>query len=99
VWDGIKTTAGTTFDNIKTTIGTAWDTVKTNTGNAWDAIQSSVDQHGGGIKGIIGTAVDAYKSIWETGFSKINDLTGGNLAMRFLLHRENLVRSRELSPP
>jgi phage-related minor tail protein len=76
VWDGIKTTAGTTFDNIKTTIGTAWETVKTNTGNAWDAIQSSIDQHGGGIKGIIGTAVDAYKSIWETGFSKINESDG-----------------------
>ena len=79
MWDGIKTTAGTTFDNIKTTIGTAWDTVKTNTGNAWDAIQSSIDQHGGGIKGIIGTAVDAYKSIWEAGFTTINNLTGGKL--------------------
>jgi phage-related minor tail protein len=79
VWDGIKTTAGTTFDNIKTTIGTAWETVKTNTGNAWDAIQSSIDQHGGGIKGIIGTAVDAYKSIWEAGFTTINNLTGGKL--------------------
>ena len=36
-------------------------------------------EHGGGIKGVIGTAVDAYKSIWETGFSAINDLTGGKL--------------------
>ena len=45
----------------------------------YHAIQSSVEQHGGGIKGIIGTAVDAYKSIWEIGFSKINELTGGKL--------------------
>jgi uncharacterized protein YjbJ (UPF0337 family) len=78
-WNGIKSTASTAFENVKTTISTAWDTVKTKTGTAWDAIQSSVESHGGGIKGIIGTAVDAYKSIWEAGFSKINDLTGGKL--------------------
>lgn len=85
-WDTVKGYAEdlgnaitTTWNGITTTIGTAWETVKTNTGNAWNTIQSSIDQHGGGIKGIIGTAVDAYKSIWKAGFTTINNLTAGKL--------------------
>ena len=79
VWNGMKTGAETVFNGIKTHISTAWENVKTNTSTAWNAIQTSVAQHGGGIKGVIGTAVEGYKSIWKAGFEIINNTTGGKL--------------------
>ena len=86
VFSSIGTTLGTLKDNvaskfseIKEGISTAWDSVKSNTAAAWDTVQASVAQHGGGIKGVIGAAVDGYKLIWATGFSVINDMTGGKL--------------------
>lgn len=78
-WDGIKSAASEKFETIKSTISTAWDNVKTNTSTAWDTIQSTIDEHGGGIQGVIGAAVDGFKTTWEAGFSAINELTGGKL--------------------
>jgi phage-related minor tail protein len=79
VWNGMNTGASTVFNGIKTHISNAWNNVKTNTSTAWSAIETSVAQHGGGIKGVIGTAMEGYKAIWKTGFDIIDKVTGGKL--------------------
>ena len=79
VWNGMKTGASTVFNGIKTTVSTAWNNVKTNTSTAWNNIKSTVEKNGGGIKGVLKTAVDGYFSIWKVGFQAINTATGGKL--------------------
>ena len=54
---GIKSSqAGTSLRTIKTNIGTAWENVKSNTSTAWENIKETINEKGGGIKGVIGTA-------------------------------------------
>ena len=65
--------------NIKDTVSTTWENLKSNTKQAWENIKNKVQENGGGIRGVLAGAVEGYKSIWRTGFSAINDLTGGKL--------------------
>jgi len=53
--------------------------VKSNTSTAWEKIKGTINEKGGGIKGVIVTAMEGYKSIWSAGFGVINQLTGGKL--------------------
>ena len=79
VWNSMKTGASTVFNGIKESVSTAWNNVKTNTSTAWNNIKSTVEKNGGGIKGVLKTAVDGYFSIWKVGFQAINTATGGKL--------------------
>lgn len=58
---------------------TGWENVKNNTSQVWQNIQTTIQSRGGGIKGVINTAVDGCKNVWDKGFSAINTLTGGKL--------------------
>lgn len=80
VTDKIKTTVSDKFNSIKSTISNAWENVKTNTANAWNNIQNRISQNGGGIRGVIATAMEGYKSIWSNGFSFLDQVTGGKLS-------------------
>ena len=80
VTDKIKTTVSDKFNSIKSTISNAWENVKTNTSNAWNNIQNRISQNGGGIRGVIATAMEGYKSIWSNGFSFLDQVTGGKLS-------------------
>ncbi len=51
--------------------------MKTKTSTAWEFIKGKIDEHGGGIKGIIGTYMDGYKLTWETGLNLMDKLTDG----------------------
>lgn len=78
-WEQMKTNASTKFNEIKTKIGDTWDKVKSNTSDAWDKVKQTVEKNGGGIKGVINTALEGYKGLWKLGFTAINTLTGGKL--------------------
>lgn len=80
VTDKIKTTVSDKFNSIKSTISNAWENVKTNTANAWSNIQNRISQNGGGIRGVIATAMEGYKSVWSNGFSFLDQVTGGKLS-------------------
>ena len=41
---------------------------------------SGIEQNGGGIKGVLKTALDAYVNLWKAGFETIDNLTGGKLS-------------------
>ena len=67
------------LDEIKSAVSDRWETIKNNTSDKWKAIKDRVEENGGGIKGIITTYTDAYKSVWQGAFDKINEATGGKL--------------------
>lgn len=77
--ESAKTALSEKWDSISAKASEAWSTIQTATGTAWDAIQTSVAEHGGGIQGVIGAAVDGYIGIWQTGFDKLDELTGGKM--------------------
>ncbi|NLN40767.1 MAG: hypothetical protein GX160_02020 [Clostridiales bacterium] len=54
--------------------------MKTKTSTAWEFIKGKIDEHGGGIKGIIGTYMDGYKLTWETGLNLMDKLTDGKFS-------------------
>ena len=91
VWDGLKEKASETWDNIKTgvsekfnavkeTISNVWSTVKENTSKTWENMKQNVEEHGGGIGGVIGALGENYVEAWKGAFTTIDDLTGGKLS-------------------
>lgn len=91
VWEGLKEKASETWDNIKTgvsekfnavkeTISNVWSTVKENTSKTWENMKQNVEEHGGGIGGVIGALGENYVEAWKGAFTTIDDLTGGKLS-------------------
>jgi hypothetical protein len=79
-WAGrVKDKVTESWNNMKQNVSDSWNNMKQNAANAMDAIKSKVEQNGGGIKGVLKTAVDAYVNLWKAGFEQINNLTGGKL--------------------
>lgn len=78
--DTIKSTIIEKFSAIKTTISSAWSVIKETTSYAWGAIKDKIDEHGGGILGVIGTLVEGYTTLWSGMFDTIDELTGGKLS-------------------
>lgn len=91
VWEGLKEKASQTWDNIKTgvsekfnavkeTLSNVWSTVKENTSKTWENMKQNVEEHGGGIGGVIGALGENYVEAWKGAFTTIDDLTGGKLS-------------------
>ena len=87
-WDNIKTNTSDTLGNINSSISEKWDSIKTktsetwenlktDTSTSWNFIKDKIDENGGGIKGILGTYMDGYNLVWETGLNAMNTITGG----------------------
>lgn len=56
-------------------LGAASDTVKEKLGN----MKAAYEEHGGGVKGIAAAAIEGVKGYYTTGFTFIDNLTGGKL--------------------
>lgn len=78
--ENIRETVGDKWDNIKKKTSDTWENMKTNTADAWSNIKSTIEENGGGIEGILNTAVKGYASIWQTGFNLIDKVTGGKMS-------------------
>lgn len=61
------------FGNI---LGAAADTVKEKLGN----MKAAYEEHGGGIKGVAAAAMEGVKGFYTSGFTFIDNLTGGKLS-------------------
>lgn len=79
-WENVKTKTSETWENVKQNTTEAWNTIKDATRAAWDGMQQSIADHGGGIKGVVGTIIDGIKATWSAGFEWIDKLTGGKLS-------------------
>ena len=90
-WENVKTNTSETLSNIKSSVSEGWNNVKTktsetweniktNTSTSWGFIKGKIDEHGGGIKGILGTYMDGYKLAWETGLNAMDIVTGGKFS-------------------
>lgn len=78
-WKGIKSHVKEGAEKVKNVVGGAWDKVKTATTEKWQKIKDTVKENGGGIKGVLKTAVKGYLKPWKDGFEKLNKATGGKL--------------------
>lgn len=72
----IKTNVSTTWDEVKTKTSETWESLKTNTAEAWQAIRNKIDEHGGGIKGLIRAYTENYKSVWDSALTTMEEITG-----------------------
>ncbi|SHH05841.1 phage tail tape measure protein [Tepidibacter thalassicus] len=90
-WGNIQTTVKSkisgVFDNvkdkmnsIKSTMSEKWNSMKENTSQTWQIIRSKINEHGGGIKGVIGTYTEIYKTVWENTFNVLDKITGGKMS-------------------
>ncbi|MBU6135225.1 hypothetical protein [Clostridium tertium] len=86
-WDTIKEKAsqlgewiGEKWNSIKEKTSETWNKIKLSTSEVWSKVQSKIEEHGGGIKGIIGTVVEANKESWSKGFNALDEITGGKLS-------------------
>lgn len=78
--DSIKEAISSKFEGIKNTISGAWENVSQFTSGVWSNIQNTIQQNGGGIQGVLATAMQAYQNIWSTGLSYLDQITGGRLS-------------------
>ena len=65
---------------IKNIVGSVLSTVQTTVSQSLDNIQSAYEAHGGGIRGAAAAAVEGVKGIYATGFTFLDNLTGGRLS-------------------
>ena len=89
-FENIKNSVSEKVENLKESVSEKYETLKGNVSNTLDNLKSKVDENGGGIKGLFLTYVDGYKATWESGFSKINDITGGKLGEAFDKVKDNM---------
>lgn len=89
-WEGVKTSVTEKVASAKDTAVQGWNTLASNTSQVWSSIQASVQANGGGIRGIIATAVQGYQNIWSIGFNAIDSVTGGKLSSALSTAQEKL---------
>lgn len=90
-WTNIKESTSETLGNIREGISSSWENVKgrtsetweflkSNTSSAWGKVKGTIEENGGGIRGVILSYTGIYKSIWGTALSTMDDLTGGKFS-------------------
>lgn len=80
-WAGrVKEKVTEAWGNMKSAVSQSWENMKTATSNAMDAVKRKVEENGGGIKGVLKTAVDGYVNLWKAGFNALDDATGNKLS-------------------
>ena len=67
------------FTGIKDFFTNTWNNIKETTRETWDNIKNKVEENGGGIEGIIKTAVQTYQDLWRNAFDALDNITGGKL--------------------
>lgn len=72
----IKTNVSTTWGEVKAKTFETWENLKSKTSESWQAMQSKIDEHGGGIKGLIGAYTEEYKTVWDSALSTMERVTG-----------------------
>lgn len=76
-WTGIRDSiANSQLGQVASTV---WGAVKKTATDNMTAIKRKYDEHGGGLKGTAAAAWESIKQSYTTGFSFINNLTGGKL--------------------
>ena len=78
-WNSVKETVKNTAESVKQNVVDKWNMIKDTTSTAWNAIKQKVQENGGGIKGIMATFTEGYKTMWSNAFQAINNATGGKL--------------------
>ena len=68
------------FTSIKDFFTNTWNNIKETTRETWDNIKNKVEENGGGIEGIIKTAVQTYQDLWRNAFDALDNITGGKLS-------------------
>lgn len=90
-WDTIKQKAGELKDKVtqkwsefKENTTKKWEEMRQKTSEKWEAmkkgISDKVAENGGGIGGVIKTAMQGYQKTWEIGFNALDKLSGGKLS-------------------
>lgn len=90
-WDTIKQKAGELKDKVtqkwsefKENTTKKWEEMRQKTSEKWEAMKKSVSdkvaENGGGIGGVIKTAMQGYQKTWEIGFNALDKLSGGKLS-------------------
>lgn len=89
-WDTIKQKAGELKDKVtqkwsefKENTTKKWEEMRQKTSEKWEAMKKSVSdkvaENGGGIGGVLKTAMQGYQKTWEIGFNALDKLSGGKL--------------------
>nr|WP_218971037.1 phage tail tape measure protein [Alkalihalobacterium bogoriense] len=87
-WNDIRSNTNETLSNIKDRVQNNWEDVKSrtsmtwenmkfSTSNAWQFVRNKINEHGGGIRGIIGTYTEVYKNLWSSSLNTMDSITGG----------------------
>ena len=90
-WDTIKQKAGELKDKVtqkwsefKENTTKKWEEMRQKSSEKWEAmkkgISDKVAENGGGIGGVIKTAMQGYQKTWEIGFNAMDKLSGGKLS-------------------
>lgn len=90
-WDTIKQKAGELKDKVtqkwsefKENTTKKWEEMRQKTSEKWEAmkkgISDKVAENGGGIGGVLKTAMQGYQKTWEIGFNALDKLSGGKLS-------------------
>lgn len=89
-WDTIKQKAGELKEKVtqkwsefKENTTKKWEEMRQKTSEKWEAmkkgISDKVAENGGGIGGVLKTAMQGYQKTWEIGFNALDKISGGKL--------------------
>ena len=78
-FEGIKTAVSEKFGEVKDVMGDIMQSAKDTVSEKLQNIKDAYTEHGGGITGIASAAMEGVKGYYSSGYSFINNLTGGRL--------------------
>lgn len=78
--ENIRSKAEEKFNAAKEVISGAIETAKGNVQEKLDIMHQAFDEHGGGVQGVLAAAWEGINSVYDSGFSLLDTLTGGKLS-------------------
>lgn len=76
-WNNMKDAIANS--NIGKTVGNVWQAAKNTMSEKLNNMRSAYDEHDGGLKGAVAAAMEGIKGYYTSGFTFVDNLTGGKL--------------------
>ena len=79
-FNAVKDVVSGAFDSIKNTASNVMNAAKNTVQEKLDNIKNAYEENGGGIKGIVSAGMETVKGYYTSGYTFIDNLTGGKLS-------------------
>ena len=94
-WGTISNWFSGVWSTVSGAVSGVWEGMKQKCSDAFSSMHKSVQEHGGGIKGVLGAAGEQIQTTWSNAFQAVDDATGGKLSSALGTVKEKMAGIKE----